>query len=256
MALLSLITKIIEDNHFHVASDSNIAHRSYFINNSWTVKLKPRLHRHTPIGNCTCLLYSDCLRQQGFYCFDTRCISINSPPNQTIPGLNSGCFPLNSLFLSTLECFYDQSCIQMLLDWRLFEVEHIYYPINLTLTALNQSIPSQYFPRTSIYTIVAHMFIEEWNVTGYPNRHYQLCQPQYCSYTWSGRFDLISIVTYVLGLLGGLSVMLKILTPIIIRFFFQLFKAKVQVSIEQPTDVSITGYILFCQFNFHLGCFF
>jgi hypothetical protein len=57
-------------------------------------------------SNCSCGLQSNCLIQAAFM----------SPRNVPVPvkGLFIGCLPSQSLFASTLECFFDVDCINLI----------------------------------------------------------------------------------------------------------------------------------------------
>ena len=65
------------------------------------------------------LLSNECTRPVGFY-FQTD--TIRAKPNITVPGLVLGCYAIDSLLLSTLECFYDKNCIKLLIDNYDFDV--------------------------------------------------------------------------------------------------------------------------------------
>jgi hypothetical protein len=218
-----LVRSTIEDNQFHVSTDTNIVQISYVINNTWSVGLKPR--SYPPVTNnnqtCTCLISNQCIRPQGFYCRSALCQQTAILPNQTVPGLVLSCLPVNSLLLSTLECFYNQSCIQILYDWRLFEIADIFYPLNLSVTPLNPNLPSQFLPTTKLDVIVSNLLLEEWIITTNALAHYENCKPKICTYTYTARFEAIYVITTVIGLLGGLFVILHLSIPFIIRIPMQ-----------------------------------
>ena len=222
-SLFSLIYNTIRLNQFLVAGATNAVPKSQKINGTWNLHYQSKVYTN---GNtsCSCGTSSQCTRPQGFYCFAADCYFGTSLPNRIIPGLYLGCFPIDSILLSTLECFFDQLCIQMLIDWRLFDFAQYYLPVNLTnITALNISIKSQYLPNTSLETIISQLFIEDWTeVVDYAS-HYAQCQPKSCIYTFRKNRQLTFIIINVVGLLGGLTVILRILVPPSVKIIRQIY---------------------------------
>ena len=212
---------MLEDNQFHPATDSNIAHKSYLVDTSWSLRFKPKVYRADNNNTCTCLTSNTCIRPQGFYCRSVSCQMTAYLPNQTIPGLRISCFPINSLLLSTLECFYNASCIQMLLHWRLFETAEFYRPLVLNVTPLDPNLPSRYAPTTTFDVAISRLLIEDWKVTTNVAAHYDQCKPSICTYTYVARLSPLYVVTSVLGLLGGLSVVLRLTVPVTVRIIMQ-----------------------------------
>ena len=229
---------MIEDNNFHAAGDSNIAYRSYIVNNSWTLRLKPRLYHMGGNKTCKCSISNACSRQQGFYCRSASCQSAAPSPNQTIPGLNIGCFPLNSVLLSTLECFYNASCIQMLLDWRLFLVADVYYPLDLNVKPLDLNTSRQYLPTTPLEEIISGLLIEDWAVKTNDTAYYDQCKPQICTYNYVAGFEAIYVATTIIGILGGLSLVLRLTVPVLLRIVMQQMERQRRVLGEQMSAIA------------------
>lgn len=192
---------------------TNAVPRSQKINGTWNIRYQAKQYTN---GNnsCSCGTSSRCTKPQGFYCSAASCHFGTALPNLTIPGLVLGCFPIDSVLLSTLECLFDQSCIQMLLDSRLYDFDQYYLSINLSnIVALNSSVKSQYTLNTSLETISSQLFIEDWTETTNYLSYFAQCQPKSCVYTFIEKRELIVLVTSVVGLLGGLTVILRILVP-------------------------------------------
>ncbi|CAF3913855.1 unnamed protein product [Adineta steineri] len=127
--------------------------------------------------------------------------------NVTIPGLVVDCLPIQTMFASTLECFYNQSCLNILLSA---------YQVNINISILNTSLSSRFTPTTTLNYLVNELFIEEiFNETIYGS-YYQQCAPVYCSYTYSQRFDLVYVITTLIALFGGLNVTLLLIAPYLI----------------------------------------
>lgn len=112
----------------------------------------------------------------------------------------------------------------MMIDWRLFDLASYYFAVNLTnITALDLSIKSQYFPNTSLETIISKLFVEDWIETADHAAYYAQCHPKSCVYTFIAERGPIIIVTNVIGVLGGLAVILRILVPPSVRICQQIY---------------------------------
>ena len=111
-----------------------------------------------------------------------------------IPGFSSGCLPLNSLLLSTLECFFDQACLDQLLT---------FFPTTETFTALIQAEDSR-FQRSapSIQTLVDHLMVETWSTNASFDQYFSQCAPVVCTYSTNVRGDVSSIVSKLIRASG------------------------------------------------------
>ena len=49
--------------------------------------------------------------------------------------------------------------------------------------------------------------------------YYHLCNPSVCIYTTVERYHWIHLITYVIGLVGGLAIVLKIFVPSVMKSF-------------------------------------
>jgi hypothetical protein len=114
-------------------------------------------------NSCSCGTSNSCIRSQGFYCRATSCFQHSPKPDQIISGLVQSCLPVDSVLASTLQCFYDTSCIQMLIEWRSFDSSNITIdPRVLNTTPLDPMINSRFSPNTTLNDIVSQLFIENW----------------------------------------------------------------------------------------------
>ena len=135
------------------------------------------------------------------------------PPIFVVPGMRVGCLAFNALIASTLECFYDEVCLNMTTKWI----------STLSPTArpkpLNSSLSSRFLPNTSISYIMSEQMVEKWtNVTNFTG-YYEACSPLDCTYTITRRSEFIYILTILIGSFGGLMVVLRIVSPLIIQLF-------------------------------------
>ncbi|CAF4236054.1 unnamed protein product, partial [Adineta steineri] len=168
--------------------------------------------RHESTRFCYCIHDVSCLMPGGLYFFnewETNGIyDLNViVPNATIPGLVVDCLPTQTMFASTLECFYNQSC---------FDIHLSAYQININISILNTSLSSRFTPTTTLSYLVNELFIEQiFNETIYGS-YYEQCAPVYCSYTYSQRFDLVYVITTLIALFGGLNIALHLIAPYLI----------------------------------------
>jgi hypothetical protein len=65
--------------------------------------------------------------------------------------------------------------------------------------------------------------VEEWNATENYTSYYVECQPSECIYSYTARNGILYIVTTLIGLLGGLITVLKLLVPRLVGFVGKLF---------------------------------
>ena len=154
-------------------------------------------------GGCDCTTGDSCFLQSAIY--------RNSSPSSrwVVPGFFTACFVLESLRASSLECFFNQTCLQDLQAQ--MELE-----LNTNFTALNSSATSRFQPGSTIGPMLGELMVEQWiNSTTYDG-YYAVCQPSECRYTLTSKNDAIHIVTTLIGLIGGLVTVLKFIIPRIV----------------------------------------
>lgn len=171
--------------------------------------------------SCSCGTDSGCVHPLGLYCSRDDCYDV-SKSYMIVPGMVLGCLPVDSVLSSTLECFYNQSCVQMLIDLRTVDIDDQFLPFTLNITALDPSARSRFSPKTSLNMIASQLLIDEWINTTYPIAHYEQCRPSTCTYTYTGHYNLFYVITSVIGLWGGLSVVLRLAVPFIMKLIMKL----------------------------------
>ncbi len=122
-----------------------------------------------------------------------------------VPGFLVGCYPLEALLQSTLECLYDVECIQKL--------KNMYYRMNMTTRPLDSRRST---PHATVQSLIDELLIDRWETHIIYERYYAACEPLSCSYTTTERANLLYIISTVVGLFGGLSVVFKLITPVIV----------------------------------------
>ena len=165
----------------------------------------------TPI--CICSSNENCSVPSGFFQSDrgiNRQIksALDFPLLANVSGFCIGCFPVESLLQSTLECLFDASCLETI---------HTFIPIsNLTdIYAFNIS-ETQFPSNTSIETLIKKLFIEKWLMKPSFSDYYTQCTPILCSFTWSKRNNPLYVSTKLLGLYGGLTTALRVIVWVIV----------------------------------------
>jgi hypothetical protein len=148
---------------------------------------------------CNCMLSSSCHAPMRVY----RSLMEYSTDKFDMPGFFVGCFPLKALLKSTLECFYNQTCIDIVKD-----LTQIYLNFRVDLTPLNAT---RNFPNETINFVVNKLFVDDWSQSISFDNYFTTCAPQSCTYEYIGRRNLIFIVTSVISIYGGLSTGLQII---------------------------------------------
>ncbi|CAF1376096.1 unnamed protein product [Adineta steineri] len=145
--------------------------------------------------------------------------------NESLAGIIIDCLPIQSTFLSSLECFYDQSCLNIFLST---------YQTKMNISILNQSLTSRFSLNTTIESLVEELFLEEiFNKTIY-SEYYSECLPYICTYVYFHRFNWISVMTVIIAIFGGITAVLSIIAPLIVQLI--LFIKKRFFSKESATE--------------------
>ncbi|CAF1430786.1 unnamed protein product [Adineta steineri] len=129
-----------------------------------------------------------------------------------IPGVFTGCTPMTAIQLSQLECFYNQSCIDRLIS---------YFNTTEKFTALNISWQSRFTENSTIDSIVREAMIEEWITNISYDKYYTQCIPISCTYTQVKQNDYTSLITKLIGLLSGLTIIFGFSIPYCTHFIMR-----------------------------------
>ena len=153
-----------------------------------------------------------CSCSSSFACIRQSIIHYNGSHKAfVIPQFYSGCYAIESLFPSTLRCFYNQECID---DVGRFLPSFS----SMNITALNESLPTVYSIDSTIDDIVNNLMIEQWKASYFFENYYNECQPIQCTYILDTNNDMIYIFTRLFGIAGGLITVLKLFVPRSIKF--------------------------------------
>ncbi|CAF0767800.1 unnamed protein product [Adineta steineri] len=157
-------------------------------------------------SDCSCLLSALCTEQAVIYDNDYS----NNSSQFIVPGLYVGCFIVEALLQSTLECFYNQTCLNILQLYGGFSSF-------MDVIPLNSSLSSRYNTTSTIQELVNELLVENWNLSITYENYYNGCQPTQCSYSYIAKNNAIYIATMIFGLIGGLMTILQCFIPRLVR---------------------------------------
>jgi hypothetical protein len=181
-------------------------------------------HPNDP-GSCPCTqaeIFEDesCRGLSGIYeeQFDIDIHDVNDwhEPTVLIPDFTSSCMPVDACLLSSLECFFNQTCVNAI-----FPYQRMVGGVIWNFTALNSdnaSKPSRFNRNSRIKSIVDELMVEEWNVQEFYDKYFQQCAPLVCTYLTDVYPDFLSVLNTIIGLLGGLCTVLGIIVLPVVRF--------------------------------------
>ena len=160
---------------------------------------------------CTCMEDTICSGLYGIYTeFDFNTLGVNDfTAIMTIPGLSSGCMPVDSSRQSSLECFFNQTCINAI-------IPYLATP-DANFTAMNPLLSSRFDVNSEVDSIVSQLMVEEWGFSISYDKYYTKCAPLTCTYSRATRNSFGYVLTTFISLLGGLCTGLAIVVPLIIR---------------------------------------
>jgi hypothetical protein len=166
--------------------DPNINHSKY-----WGIKLntKPIIYN----GSCNCGLSSQCFQE-----------------SSTMPGFMVGCYPLESLLKSNLQCLYNASCFSQLSN------------VNQSISALHDSKTSRYEKDTTVELILNELMVDQWfNSVIYEN-YYNKCAPSLCSYSYTHRRSALEVLAFLLGLQSGLLIIMNVVARMVVAVWHKM----------------------------------
>nr|ACD54674.1 unknown [Adineta vaga] len=174
-------------------------------------------------NECSCAMHYNCTSQAKF-------IQINSTENVSIQGLKIGCTPSESLLVSTLECFFNSSCIKLIQKY----INNV--DLNNIFTSLSTKNLKQFSINTTVDELINKLFIEDLNVTIDYLSYYHQCAPAFCEYTSIQKLNLLYTLKVLTGFQGGLTIVLRWLIPKLVRIVVKIYeyRKKRQIIIIQP----------------------
>jgi hypothetical protein len=203
------------------------------------VSSAPRFYENNTCNCDTTPLCVDPLTVQ-----DRRLNQTNSSSYFAIPGLFKGCFWVEAVRQSSLECFYQTSCISSI-------EEFLQIPLLLNNPALplNSSVVSRFNISSTIDQLLAKAMTEIWQQNVSHTQYFQQCKVSLCTYSTTSRFNILYILTTLIGLVGGLTKVLRLLIPRTLKFICHRL-------IPPPTGINEAGkykilFLWICKLRCH-----
>ncbi|CAF4153060.1 unnamed protein product, partial [Adineta steineri] len=155
-------------------------------------------------GNCSCASSATCAYESPIYDPSDNVLF-------TVPGIYIGCYIIEALLQSNLQCFYNETCINKIQSY-------FTYYLSMNLTTLDASLLIGFYMNSTIQDLVDNLMVEEWNppIIIYDG-YYNECRPSKCSYSYETKNGAIYIITTVIGLVGGLITVLKLIVPRVVK---------------------------------------
>ncbi|CAF3070316.1 unnamed protein product [Rotaria sp. Silwood2] len=175
---------------------------------------------------CRCDHTSDCVYPAGIYnqsqaIIPNQVFSLDAPPLFMIPGFQIGCVPQNALFQSTLECFYNQSCLDIVIS--------LTGALRTVSTLHFSNSSSRFSPTTTVAVLFDNLMIESWDNTTDFATYFQICAPKTCSYSYVQRFFLIYVITIIASVFSGIRVALYTVSPLFVKVILRSCSKRVSV---------------------------
>ncbi|CAF0984316.1 unnamed protein product [Adineta steineri] len=195
---LQMIRGLMQGNGFVSAYSTNWYPFTYIIVNRGLIYFKPQYYGS---DRCSCATSATCTQ----------------PSTPFVHGYLVGCTPLESLLQSTIECLYEQSCVDLL---------GTYLNMSLSNSSISLNKNETRFSSTNTTdSIVQQMFVETCSSNVSYNQYFEQCKPDSCSVTLFESGSFIIVVTTILGLYGGLTTFLKLLVPFLVFSTYKLIPA-------------------------------
>ena len=199
--------------------------------------------------NCICA--TDVLCQNPVAIYEIN--NILSPdftftPVYIVPGAIAGCSVIDSLLLSTLECYYSDSvCFSIILNY----LKENYFKRTLLPSWFDprpltfDSKLSRYPPNTPVSVIVKNMLLERWNTSYSYELFYRACAPNYCSYSENTRSrTFFEVFVVLISTSGGLIISWQLITPYLVKLGFKVFRKK-NPNTDQSIEIGNYSIIFF-----------
>ncbi|CAF1140556.1 unnamed protein product [Adineta ricciae] len=190
-------------------------------------------------GNCMCYSSARCTSP-------SRIININTNTVLfTVPGFYIGCYIIESLLQSDFRCFYDQICLDLLRF-------HLSLFTLLDATILNSSLLINSNVNSTIEDLLNQLMVEKWTPSLMFESYYNECRPEKCLYTVEAKNSVIYIVTTMIGLVGGLIKVFKLVVPRLVQFIRRKKPTKRESEVSdsvQKSSILQTYKHHLCSFN-------
>ena len=181
-------------------------------------------------NECSCDLNTSCTSEAGF-------VAKNASNIIRIKGLRIGCTPSESFLASTLECFYNTSCVTLIQE----QTHHMSNKADIPTWALVFVNASRFPIDVTVEGLVRELFVEDWSVTVNYSLYFNQCLPMLCSYKYIQQFNSLHTVTILIGLYSGVTIILKWFCPSLIHLVAKMkWHWQRRINGVEPTHVTDT----------------
>ena len=147
-------------------------------------------------NDCSCLDFEGCPHPATFD--DSK-----GNPIQ-VAGMIADCLIIDGTLASTLQCYYDQTCFSLL-----------HPSLSMKTRPLSDQSNRYLMTNSTIEMLLNNLMIDQMTTDIRSELYYSQCQPAYCAYSYAHRFDVLFILTTIIGIFGGLSFALRFIASLI-----------------------------------------
>lgn len=174
-------------------------------------------------GNCSCGFHRNCTSE-------AFVLERNSSLKVGIEGLKIGCRPSEAFYSSTLQCFYNSSCIDLLEE---------YSNVKSRSPRVLSNADSRFAMNMTISQLVKELFIENWTRIVNYSSYFDRCSPSYCEYNYIQKLNSLYTLTLLLGLHGGLTIVLEWICPKTVKLIYKIHRYRKRRTEVVPTNEGI-----------------
>jgi hypothetical protein len=226
---LQLIEANPEINQFVVPLNSEFT-PARGVNRRKVYRLKPR--EHAKISSVHCInSNSECFCHDflGDECLIRTIILEDNSSKIIIPGIIQATFPLRSVLLSTLECFYNETCLSYIIR----KINDLGPPKNFSILH-RSSLSINKSKYSKIEELAYGVFIKSWSNKSSYKSYFNHCHPLTCQYTDESPFNIMDIIITMTGIFGGVNFVLLFLVPCIIKLSYYIWA---KISLRQQNRI-------------------
>ena len=196
------------------------------------ISIRPKFYNMSSMLSCSCYTDPTCIEPAGLYNSDDTLTYL-------IPGFFIGCYIIEATLQSNLASFYNQTWIDEFREKINFDYIS---PFPFYTTALNASRNSQYNVTTSINNMMKKMMTESWYTHINYSAYFEQCHPIECKYTYVIKYDLVYIISTIIGLIGGLDTIFRFVIPRAVKlirrcWFKRQHQRQIQVISDTRSDI-------------------
>lgn len=130
------------------------------------------------------------------------CLNLNGCPRSSVEGIVSDCLTVNAALQSSLQCYFNQTCLS-----------HLHPALASSINRLDPESNHQSNINFTIEDLLHRFLLDKLSIEVDFAVYYQQCQPYYCSYSYRRRFDYGYAIMMLIGMFSGLNAVLQLLCP-------------------------------------------